>query len=117
MVVSDETAAQILERLELGQRVALLASSRDAARQVWLELQEAMEDEQLELATTRRAHGAEQIRLGDGRLTFHSMRRSDSLRGMSLDAIYIPADMAGLDHSDLLPCLNVSAGPLLTYRA
>jgi hypothetical protein len=114
MVVSNETAREIIEAATFrGERVAIVVPSIQRGRELLIDLVDAVE---FPLSTYQVYTSKLEIRFGVGRITIHSIRSSSSLRGLSLDRLYLEH---GVDDEDVLaaimPTLNARGGELVRY--
>lgn len=101
------------------ERVAVVAATLPAAQEICGKLADVCRELAGEAGadgvyTVRRTNGAHSIEFaGGGSIVFRSFR--SPARGLSLDRIFVPIGTGGELVRELLPCLNVSGGPLVGY--
>lgn len=115
MVVTKQTAKEILDAALDDKRIAVIVPSREAGFDVILEIVELID---LPLSEYKIYRSRQEIHFKHsvGRVTVHSIRSTEGMRGMSLDRVYIEE---GLDTPELLagilPVLDVRGGELIRY--
>lgn len=92
----SDLEADVVGAALAGDKVVVLADTRDDVRPIFQTIADAFTGDDgkvMDGVTIRKQNGRERIELRNGsRITFGSVRRPDSLRGLVADRIYTPAE-------------------------
>lgn len=118
VVMNKQTARQALRAAAKGQGVFVLGDTLPQAQAVMHDMMDVYPDYLTRPSLVRRVHGKHAIEFeGGGRIRFHSIRSWRTLRGCTIDRLYVPLGTAVDALGPLHPFLAVSGGTIMGYRS